>query len=288
MPDEARDPLAPDGADAAHSPDAWPPRPRPPADLRDRATAVATRYGLSWARGLVGVVVVVGVSVGGWWLLRPPAPPIEQTLPVASAEATGASSPVPAEAAAASTAPPGGTTTTTAPSQVVAHAAGAVARPGVYRLPGSARVDDLVRAAGGLAPKADANRVNLAAPVSDGERVYVPALGETEPPVAVTPDAGAPGGSAVAPGSGATTDGSGWSASSPAAPGAAPSGPVDLNTADLAALDTLPGVGPATAQAIITYRQEHGRFRSVDELLEVRGIGDAKMAELRDRVTVGG
>jgi len=288
MPDEARDSLAPDGADAAHSPDAWPPRPRPPADLHDRATALATRYGLSWARALMGVVVVVGVSVGGWWLLRPPAPPIEQTLPVASAETTDGSSPVPAEATAGAP-PPGGTTTTTttAPSQVVAHAAGAVVRPGVYRLPGIARVDDLVRAAGGLAPNADANRVNLAAPVTDGERVYVPAVGESDPPVAVTPDGGAAGGSTAGPGSDAAA-GSAGSPSSASSPGGAPSGPVDLNTADLAALDTLPGVGPATAQAIITYRQEHGPFRSVDELLEVRGIGDAKLAELRDRVTVGG
>jgi len=125
-----------------------------------------------------------------------------------------------------------------------------------------------------------------ASPVTDGERVYVPALGETEPPVAVTPDGGAAG-SPADPGSCAAA-GSGTSASSSPTPGGAPSGPVDLNTADLAALDTLPGVGPATAQAIITYREEHGRFRSVDELLEVRGIGDAKMAELRDRVTVSG
>jgi competence protein ComEA len=96
--------------------------------------------------------------------------------------------------------------------------------------------------------------------VADGERVYVPRRGEV-PPAAVA--AGGPGGGA-----------------------AVAAGPVDLNTATAEQLEALPGVGPATVEAILSYRKEKGRFRSVDELLEVRGIGEAKLAALRSKVTV--
>lgn len=285
MLDEDRDLVAP-GGDAADPTDAWTLRPRPPLDLRDRLAAVATRHGLSAGRILVGLLVVVALVIGGWWLLRPAPPPIERTLPVASAESTAGADPggptaTPSSAGATAA---GDTTTTSAPAQVVAHAAGAVVHPGVYRLAGTARVDDLVRAAGGLTPRADGNRVNLAAPLSDGERVYVPSVGEADPPSAVTPDGAAPTGTE----GGSNEPSAGGGSTAGAGSGQPASGPVDLNTADATQLDTLPGVGPATAQAIIAYRQEHGRFRSVDELLEVRGIGDAKLAELREQVTIGG
>jgi competence protein ComEA len=150
-------------------------------------------------------------------------------------------------------------TSSTAPEEVVVHVAGAVLRPGVLHLPAGSRVVDAIEAAGGLAPTADGTRINLAAPVADGERVYVPAVGEATPAV-------------VGP-SGASGDGE-------------PTGPLDLNTADEAALDALPGVGPATAKAIIEHRTKIGRFTSVDQLLDVRGIGEAKLAELRPLVTV--
>jgi competence protein ComEA len=143
---------------------------------------------------------------------------------------------------------------------VVVHVAGAVVSPGLHELPTGSRVADAIAAAGGLTPAADQARINLAAPVTDGERVYVLAVGEQEPAVAVGGGAG--------PATGA------------------PSGPVDLNTADAEALDALPGVGPATAAAIIEHRGKVGAFTSVDQLLDVPGIGEAKLEALRDLVTV--
>jgi competence protein ComEA len=153
-------------------------------------------------------------------------------------------------------------TTEPPPTELVAHAAGAVAHPGIYRLARGARVADLVDAAGGLIDGADGGRVNLAAPLTDGAQVYVPEEGETAPVVPPPPGPVGPAG----------TD--------PAAQ------PVDLNEATAADLDTLPGVGPATAQAILDWRAANGAFTSVDQLLDVRGIGEAKLAELRPLVTV--
>jgi competence protein ComEA len=146
------------------------------------------------------------------------------------------------------------------PAEVVVHAAGAVGRPGLYRLPPAARVADVLAAAGGATTDADLDRINLAATVEDGQQVYVPRVGEPMPPAA-------PGG-----GSGPAPDEA--------------AGPVNLNTADAIELETLPGVGPATAEAIIAHRDEHGPFESADELLDVPGIGQAKLDRLRDLVTV--
>jgi competence protein ComEA len=142
----------------------------------------------------------------------------------------------------------------------VVHVAGAVALPGVHDVAAGARVIDAVNAAGGLTPSADGARINLAAPVADGERVYVPAVGEPAPPAVAGPSGGA--GSS------------------------APSGPLNLNTATADELDGLPGVGPATAAAIIEHRDRIGGFTSVDQLLDVRGIGEAKLEQLRPLVTV--
>jgi competence protein ComEA len=140
------------------------------------------------------------------------------------------------------------------------HVAGAVRRPGVYRLRDGQRVEDAVERAGGARASADVNAINLAAKVADGQQVVVPRRGV----------AGAGGASAA-------------SAASDATGGAAPA-PVSLNSATAEQLDTLDGVGPATAQKILDWRREHGSFRSIDDLGEVPGIGPKRLAALRDKV----
>ncbi|HYX85802.1 MAG TPA: helix-hairpin-helix domain-containing protein [Gaiellales bacterium] len=141
--------------------------------------------------------------------------------------------------------------------RVVVDVVGAVRRPGLYRLEQGSRIADAVARAGGATRKADLAMINLAAPLADGEQVVVPKRG-------------APG---------ASTAGTGGSST----PGV-PAGPVHLNTATLEQLDSLPGIGPVTAQKILDYRQEHGAFSSVDELDAVPGIGPARMDTLRDLV----
>jgi competence protein ComEA len=152
----------------------------------------------------------------------------------------------------------------------IVQVAGAVRRPGVYRLRTDRRVDDAVRAAGGPAAKADLAGVNLAAKVSDGQQIIVPVAGAA--------------GSAGAGGS--TEAAAGPAGSAAGAAGAAAGPPLNLNTATPEQLDQLDGVGPATAQKIVAYRQAHGGFRSVDELDQVPGIGEKKLAALKDRLRV--
>lgn len=155
-------------------------------------------------------------------------------------------------------------TTTTVTGRLIVHVVGAVAQPGVLQLRGGARVVDAIKAAGGATPDADLARINLAAPVSDGERIAVPnANGETP-----ALDPGAVSG--------------GTSAGSSPTPGA----PVNVNTADVEQLDALPGIGPATAAAIIADRDANGPFASVDDLSRVRGIGPAKLEQLRPLVVL--
>lgn len=145
------------------------------------------------------------------------------------------------------------------------HVAGAVRRPGVYRLPAGARLEDAVRRAGGPTRRADLTAVNLAAKAEDGRQVVVPVRG---PPAEAAPA-----------GTGAPTTAAGGA-------GGAGAGPVNLNTATAEQLDALQGVGPATARQILAYRQEHGGFGSVDELDQVPGIGAKRMEALRDAVRV--
>ena len=207
--------------------------------------------------------VVAALVLGAAVLLRGPAPPPpELALPLAGAGGDPSAS-------ASSTSLGSTTTSSTAATEVVVHAAGAVGTPGVYRLATGARVSDLLDVAGGPVPGADLDRLNLAAPLVDGERVFVPLPGQ-EPP-ALAPSSG--GG-----GAGSRDDGG--------AAGLRPDAPLDLNRATLDQLDELPGVGPSTAQSIVDERERRGGFTAVDQLLDVRGIGDAKLAVLRPLVRV--
>lgn len=140
-----------------------------------------------------------------------------------------------------------------APPRLVVHVVGAVHRPGLYRLGQGERIADALAKAGGPTRAADLAAVNLAAPLADGAQVVVPRQARA-----------ASGGAAPAP-AGTT----------------APSGPVHLNTATLEQLDSLPGVGPVTAQKILDYRTAHGAFSSVDELDAVSGIGPSRLDDLR-------
>ena len=152
------------------------------------------------------------------------------------------------------------------PATALVHVAGAVRRPGVYRLAPGARVDDALRRAGGARARADLTAVNLAAKLEDGRQVLVPER-------AAVAAGGAPAASASAAG-----------ASAPA--GGAAAAPVNLNTATLEQLDTLDGIGPGLAQRILDYREQHGGFTRVEELGEVPGIGAKRLATLTPLVTV--
>jgi competence protein ComEA len=214
---------------------------------------------------LLAVAAAAGLALGAWYVLRPAAPAPELSLPRATpgdAAATASSSP-----ASAGTVSP----TSDPAAAVTVDVVGAVGRPGLVKVAAGARVADALAAAGGAGPDADLDRLNLAAPLSDGERIYVPHVGEASIPLAVN-------------GSGGTDPGA--SAGSPPSGGAAPAAPVDLNQAGEQELESLPGVGPATAQAILDYRRQHGPFKSVDDLLNVRGIGPAKLGAIRARVRV--
>ena len=229
----------------------FPDRPAPPQPLLHRAQSWARWFGLG--RLFASAVVVIAVVIGAYWLVKPPVATTESKLPYANAAAPPASS----VASAAATAP----TSSVATADLVVHVAGAVQSPGVYRIAAGSRVVDALQAAGGVVADSNANAINLAAPLVDGERVYVPRIGEI-PPVVVA------------------------SASGTGGPAVAPTGPVNLNTASADDLDTLPGVGPSTAEAILAYRDQHGPFASVDDLSNVRGIGPAKLDALRGLVTV--
>lgn len=152
-----------------------------------------------------------------------------------------------------------------AESEVYVDVDGAVARPGVYRLKDGARVSQAIDAAGGLTVEADVTGLNRASKVTDGQKVYVPTVGEQQT-AAVT--GGADGGASAASGAGAS------------------SGLVNINTASAAELQTLSGIGPSMAQSIIDERTQNGAFASVDDLMRVSGIGEKKLAKIKDCICV--
>ncbi|WP_324651234.1 ComEA family DNA-binding protein [Georgenia sp. H159] len=252
---------------------------------RTRRWAVSGRAAvvlLAVVAALAGAVVARAIALGPSDPV--PVPPLVTHAPgagastgeVAVGEADGSEVPgagMPSGVTAAPEGPVGddrpGTAAGGDPAVVVVHVAGAVVEPGVVRLPAGARVAESIDAAGGAQPEAELAAVNLARPLQDGEQVYVPRVGEARPGAAAGPAGPAAAAGATGPGG---------------EPGEA--GVVDLNTADLSALDTLPGVGPAIAQRILEWRETNGPFHSVDELLEVSGIGPTTLERVRERVRV--
>jgi competence protein ComEA len=160
-------------------------------------------------------------------------------------------------------------TATLAPIQV--DVAGAVLAPGVYVLPTGARAGDAITAAGGLAANADPASVNLARRLEDGEKLVAPTLAPEQPA----------GFAVAAP---ATFEGSGTRSSSLQGDG---SGLIDINTANAQELEALPAIGPVTAQAIVDHRMANGPFRSIEDLVDVKGIGQATLDKIRDLIIAG-
>lgn len=196
--------------------------------------------------GVVAVAVTLGLALTCWWLLR--AEPRVVAPLATDLPAAGMVTP------AGPTLSPGAATS---PSAIVVDVAGKVRRPGIAVLDPGARVVDAIEAAGGARPGVDLGSLNLARLLVDGEQVVVgeaaPAAAATGPPTTGDPPAGTP---------------------------------VNLNTADQTQLESLPEVGPVTAQAIIGWREEHGGFTAVDELLDVDGIGEATLSRIAPLVTV--
>jgi len=229
--------------------------PRPTASGDGGALAERLRTLRGDARLGVAVLVCVSIAAGVAWFRAGVAP---------ASPAHPAPSPTSTTFSTTTRAPE--TTTTT--GEIVVDVVGAVRAPGVVSLHGSARVLDAIRAAGGAAPGADLERLNLAAKLTDGSRIAVPLIGQ--PPPAIDPSAvsGSP--------DPAAGDASGA--------GADPSAPVNVNTATETELEDLPGIGPTLAAAIVAERERNGPFRSADDLTRVHGIGAGRLAQLRDFV----
>lgn len=236
-----------------------PPAPTPPPVVAAPGRHLAARSRLALGPpqlAVVAVVALLGLALTCWWLVRggaEPAGDLEAAPALVSSAPTPTSAPV----------TPAATATGSPPGTVTVDVAGKVRRPGIAVLDAGARVVDALAAAGGARPGVDTSALNLARPLVDGEQVLV----GVPPPDGVAASAA---GSAPPP--------------SPTAPGAPAL--VNLNTATEAELDTLPDVGPVTAASILAWRTEHGGFTSVDELLEVDGIGEVTLTRLAPYVTV--
>lgn len=223
---------------------------------------LASRIHLTGAHvAVISILVAVAVGVAAFLAVRsdpevvPELAPVSEPL-VSTAVAPSGPAPVAASPGSTATGPAEGPAEGT--EEITVDVAGKVRRPGIAVLPPGSRVVDAVEAAGGARRGVDLSSLNLARPLVDGEQILV----------GVTVSAGVVGSLGAVP--------------APGQPGPL----VNLNSADLAALETLPGVGPVTAGAIVSWRTEHGGFTAVEELLEVDGIGDATLAEIAPHVTI--
>lgn len=196
-------------------------------------------------RILTTVITIPAIAVGAYLLVRTPAPPVEAGIEYATI--------VPAQEQDQ-------VGQTSGATQVMVHVAGHVYSPGVYALDTGQRIVDAIRAAGGAQPIADLNTINLALLVKDGDQVYVPAVGEVQ----LSPATGRIG---ISSATGENEF------------------PVNINSATAPQLDSLPGIGPSTAAAIVGHRDKFGPFASTSGLLDVAGIGPAKFEAIKDLVT---
>jgi competence protein ComEA len=199
--------------------------------------------------GVIGTLLILGLLTAGWLLLR--ARPVAVASP---GDVVTVSTPVQTLASATPSASKGA-------SKIVVHVLGAVRHPGLVKLPEKSRVQDAIEAAGGLTSRADPGELNLAQLLSDGQQLVI---GTTRDPAGEVRDQ---------PGSGTGS-------------GPSTTGALDLNHASQSQLEELPGVGPVTAQAILTWRQQHGRFSRIEELQEVDGIGPKTYAQIAPHVRV--
>lgn len=227
-------------------------------------------------RAAVAAVVVAVAMVLGLLAHRLSTAPTTVTLPESSTAPTGSDriTAVTAGARADTGAWSVGSVPATTPASgqgpagsIVVDVEGKVRRPGLVHLSGGSRVADAIQAAGGVTPEAAPVRINLARPLSDGEQVVVPGPNDPIPP-------------------GANGTGGTGAGTTPSVGGGASAEAIDLNTATETQLDALPGIGPVLAGRIVQWRTEHGRFVDVDQLAEVKGIGEALLARLRPLVRV--
>jgi competence protein ComEA len=216
---------------------------------------------------VLALLIAAVVALAAWWAMRsepqPVKPPTLSSRPMPGVGITPSpwmTSPFAVTASTAGAVPSAGDTASPAGGRLVVDVAGKVRHPGIVELPAGSRVIDAIRAAGGARPHVDLSSINLARLLVDGEQILV----GVAPLSASDPFLGVPSSTATG----------------------VPSTPINLNTATEPELETLPGVGPVTAAAILEWRSEHGAYTSVDELLEIDGIGDATLADLAPLVTV--
>ncbi|MCR4401815.1 MAG: helix-hairpin-helix domain-containing protein [Firmicutes bacterium] len=224
-------------------------------------------FDLSRRQRLVMVVLLVMFGVGGVVLVARQMTLGDVVVAPGPSEPAGGERAEAAERDGAGKGEPA--TDVQAKSAVTVHVCGAVASPGVYTLPSGSRVADAVRLAGGLAAGAWPEQVNMAKVLSDSSQVYIPTRPKTEPGAGPGPGSGFEGACAE-----------------PSRMAEAVYSRVNINTAGLAELESLPGIGPTLARRIIDYRGANGRFENPEQLTDVPGIGQAKFEALKDLITV--